>query len=114
MIEYKWYVSNLEVRPLLEGKENVVHTVHWRVRGEETVNNKTYVADMYGALSVELNAEGDFIEFADLTEEDVVAWVKSHQDVESCENSIATQIELQKNPVSISPPLPWNIQNTDV
>jgi hypothetical protein len=51
-------------------------------------------------------SDSNFIPYADLTEADVVAWVKAKEDVTSVENFLAAQIAEQKSPVTIDG-LPW-------
>jgi len=112
MVEYKWYISSLEAKPSFEGKQKVVHTIHWRLMGKETVDDKTYIAEVYGATNVDYEENENFIEYDDLSEENVVEWVKSKLGTETVQNNetfVANNIELQKNPPSISPPLPWTV-----
>lgn len=108
-IEYNWKVEQLEVVPQQEGKENVVVTVHWRVIGEEVVEDKTFYGSVYSSTSLTLNIEGEFTPFENLTEEQVIGWIQgSGVDKTATEESIFKQIEDQKNPPIIKPILPWN------
>ena len=52
-----------------------------------------------GTLSVQYNPEEPFIEYADLTKEDVVGWLETGLDVDSMKQNIDNQIELKKNPI---------------
>lgn len=51
-------------------------------------------------------SDSNFIPYADLTEADVVAWVKAKEDVTSVENFLAAQIAEQKNPTTVAG-VPW-------
>jgi hypothetical protein len=47
------------------------------------------------------------VAFEDLTEEIVLGWVKNAMDTESLEAGLASQIEAQKAPVTVTG-MPWN------
>ena len=106
MIDYTWTISNIEVYPEKEGFNNVVSTVHWRLRGEEGGVS----TEVYGAVSLSLDETAHFIPFEELTEEDVVAWVKAAlgDSLDRFEESIASTLERLKNPPVINPSLPWS------
>lgn len=105
-ITYTWKVSQVEAYPEVEGKSNVVFTVHWRLHGTEG----EFEGSLYGSHTISLKKEGDFIPYEDLTEEIVISWVKEamgEEDVGLYEANIASQIEKARNPTVINPPLPW-------
>ena len=93
-ITYK--INNLE----RQVSDDLVIVAHWRldaVDGEHT-------AGAYG--SVGFTRGDDFIPFDELTEAQVLAWVKSQLEIEQIEASLAGQIDKQKNPVTAHG-LPW-------
>ena len=86
--------------------DGLVTTAHWRVSavdGEHT-------AGAYG--SVGFTRGDDFTPFEELTEEQVLGWVKSQLEVAEIEASLASQIEKQKNPVTAHG-LPWTPEVQD-
>lgn len=109
MNTYTWQFPQLETYPTLQDKTNVVFTVHWRLRGEDELGNS---AEVYGSVGLApYDDEGQFVEFADLTEETVIAWVESalgEEQVTQCKQNLDDQIEVIVNPKSISLPPPWN------
>jgi hypothetical protein len=87
--------------------DGLVTTVHWRANAVED----SYAATSYG--SVGLTAGQSLIPFADLTKEVVIGWVKDklgEEQVTAVEESLAAQIEAQKEPVSASGlPAAWTV-----
>ena len=99
-----WNVSNLD-RTLPDG---VVYTAHWRVTGTDG----DYSGSVYGTITLphkDHNAP-DFIPYDNLTEAQVIGWVKEEMGADTVaahEAAVQAQIDAQKNPVSASG-LPWS------
>ena len=93
-ITYK--IDNLE----RQASDDLVIVAHWRV---DAVDGE-HTAGAYG--SVGFTRGDDFIPFEELTEAQVLTWVKSQLDVEQIEASLAGQIAAQKTPKALSG-LPW-------
>jgi hypothetical protein len=93
-ITYK--IDNLE----RQVSDDLVITAHWRV---DAVDGE-HTAGAYG--SVGFTRGDDFIPFEELTEAQVIDWVKAQLDVEQIESNLANQIEALKEPKSVSG-LPW-------
>jgi hypothetical protein len=86
--------------------DGLVTTAHWRVNavdGEHT-------AGAYG--SVGFTRGDDFIPFEELTEAQVLEWVKSQLEVEQIEAALAQIIAEQKQPSKISG-VPWVAEVSD-
>jgi len=80
-----------------------VTIAHWRV----TAQDGDYTTSSYGTQSFEADPDSpDYVAFADLTEEIVLAWVKDAMDTDEIEANLASQIEAQKAPATLSG-LPW-------
>lgn len=98
-----WNIVQLERSP----EDSLVIKVHWEAVKIENYNDKIYTARTYGALSLERGKE--FIPFEQLTKEIVVDWIKEKMGIEqiiSLEESLAQQIENQKNPPILTG-VPW-------
>jgi hypothetical protein len=96
MTTINWKIDNLE----RQASDDLVIVAHWRV---DAVDGE-HTAGAYG--SVGFTRGDDFIPFEQLTEAQVLAWVKSQLEVEQIEASLAGQINKQKNPVTAHG-LPW-------
>ena len=103
MINYTWNCKTVDVYPVNEGNNNVVHNVHYRVVGE---NSETAVlANFIGTQILDVSDITDFIPFEDLTNDQVANWVKEAigtEHVAKIENNIASQIAELENPTSVT------------
>lgn len=98
----EWKIVSLECYPEHEGQENVVTIAHWTLTEGE--------AHVYGSVGFTLDPEAEFIPYADLTEAQVVEWVKGalgEEQVAAHEAAIAAQLEAIANPPVVKPALPW-------
>ena len=101
MITYNWNCKTVDVHPQEKEQTDVVYNVHWIVTGVDG----DYSATNIGTQIVSLSEGGAFIPFEDLTNEIIVGWTKDAMgadQVQAIEDSIASQIEDQKNPVSVT------------
>lgn len=112
-ITYTWKITGLRVKD--EGNlTNAVVQTYWTKTGvDENGNEGTFS----GATPFTVNPDdesGPFIPFEQLTEEDVLSWIKtvvvgSYE--EHVNSKIKEQIEAKKNPI-IDAKLPWQ-KDTD-
>ena len=115
MITYKWIISSMDcvIQETVEGQElqNVVNMVHWRRAASEGAEGEEnyYYADVYGAMPLTSPDPNDFVLYENLTEAKVEEWLNEMTDPTPAEMDaqLAANIELQKNPVEETLPLPW-------
>jgi len=106
MNTYTWLIDSLDCSPLLEGQNNVVSNVHWRINATDGTHNVT----TYGVQPLIYTAGNPFTEYAGLTLETVIGWI---QTVMGSDQVTAIQTQLDKmidnlvNPSIVSPTLPW-------
>jgi len=98
MISYNWQIVNMD-RKTTDG---FVVTVHYSV----LATDGDYSANTYGTVGYTEDAGKTYIPYNQLTQDEVVAWVKDSLGQETVEASLATQIEALKHPVQESG-LPW-------
>jgi hypothetical protein len=102
-----WQVSSMECRVQEGDLSDVVIVAHWRCSATEVDGDKTYSASVYSTCSVP-GPGTPFTPYADLTQDQVLGWIWANGvDKAATEAAVAQQIALQKNPVVVSPPLPW-------
>jgi len=104
--EHKWGISQLDVAPEIEGRPAVVCTVHWHINA----NEGELLGYAYGATQLEFKEDATFIPFDQLTFQQVVNWVQETlgpEEVDKLFEALHTQIDNQKAPAIINPPLPW-------
>ena len=97
MNQYNWKINALDAKIHENDKNNVIYTVHYSYIAKDQSGD--HQASSIGTISVEYNPDEPFIEYDDLTKEDVVGWLESKLDVDSMKENLDNQIELQKNPV---------------
>jgi len=91
-----WKIDNLD-RQVSDG---LVTTAHWRV---DAVDGE-HTAGAYGSVGF---TRGDsFVPFEQLTETQVINWVKSQLEIEQIETALAQIIAEQKSPSKIAG-VPW-------
>lgn len=102
-MEVTWSIAQLE-RNAADGG---VFTAHWRAVGSETVEDETFSASAYGTVSFtpDPTAEG-FVPYENLTEADVIAWVRAALDPDSISASLQSQIDEKKAPATLTG-MPW-------
>jgi len=103
-----WSIGALDCRVQEDGLSDVVYCVHWRVSKTEVDGDKTYSASVYSTCSVPGPNPASFTPYDQLTQNEVLGWIWANGvDKAATEAAVAQQIYLQKNPVVVSPPLPW-------
>ena len=95
---YSWRITALDAKIHENDLDNVIYTVHYTFIGQDD-SEEPVMASSIGTLGVQYNPEDPFIEYDDLTKEDVVGWLEAGLDVETMKQNIDNQIELKKNPV---------------
>jgi len=99
-----WTVSAMDCKVSEDGLSDVVYCIHWRCSATED----GYSASVYSTCSVPGPNPESFVPYADLTQEQVLGWIWANGvNKDATEAAVQQQIELQKNPVVVSPPLPW-------
>jgi hypothetical protein len=103
----EWTVSAMDCKVSEDNLSDVVFNVHWRCSATEVDGDKTYSASVYSTCSVP-GPGTPFTPYADLTQDQVLGWIWANGvDRAGTEAAVLGQIERQKNPVTITPPLPW-------
>ena len=102
-----WTITTLDCKPNVDGLVDYVVTAHW----DCTATDGTYSGRVYSTTSFEVDPnKPDYVPYADLTEAQVVEWVQASlgaETVAATEENVLQQIENQKNPPIVTPPLPW-------
>lgn len=93
-----WVINQLD----RDVSDHFVTTVHYSVNKED----EGFFASIYGTVSFDKDKNQEPLEYASLTEEQVISWVQEALNKEVVEAALASQINAQKNPVKASG-LPW-------
>ena len=104
----EWTVSAMNCKVSEDNLSDVVFNVHWRCSATEVDGDKTYSASVYSTCSVPGPNPASFVLYDQLTQNEVLGWIWANGvDKDATEAAVQQQIELQKHPVVVSPPLPW-------
>ncbi len=104
---YNWVVSQMDTKPQDGGLADVVSTIHWRRQATAVEGENTYSADTYGSMACATPSDTDFTAYADLTFEQVSAWLEDGLDVAALDAGLDAQIDAIINPPIVALPLPW-------
>ena len=102
---YKWVINALDAKISHDSKDNVINTIHWGYSAVDD-GDTTKTAYSIGTHNVTYDA-GNFTEYDNITEADVIAWLEDGLDVDSMKASLDSQIELQKTPVDTTFHMPF-------
>jgi hypothetical protein len=101
-----WVIEQMDCYPEIDGKSDVVFTVHWRCNATDG----TFDATQYGAVNVTYEAGSPYTPYADLTQDQVLGWIwGSGVDKDATQAALDKSIENQVNPPVVTPPLPWSV-----
>lgn len=100
--EYTVTIEHLKGAPSHDGKTNVITQVEYQIVGVDG----EYSHNIYGNISVDYDAD-NFIEFDDLEEADVIAWVEAHPAYTNNINWLSEFIDNMKVPMDVGLQKPW-------
>ena len=90
-INYTWDCKTVEVKNI-NGNEDTVFNVHWRLTAE---NDKNNMASIYGSQKLDTSDLSSFIAFKDITIEQITNWTKNaigENKVAEIKNNLSDQI----------------------
>jgi hypothetical protein len=96
---YTWKISQMEAKISDGEKKNVIFRIWWELVASDEEIKPTYALAM-DVLEVQYNEGDPFIEYADLTKEDVISWLESGLDVDDIKSKLDQEIYDKKNPVN--------------
>lgn len=101
-----WNISQLDCLPQsAEGADYVV-TAHYQCNGVDG----EYSGSVYSTCSFAVVQGEAFTPYADLTLDQVLGWIWANGvDKDATEAAVEGQIEAQKTPPIVAPPLPWSV-----
>lgn len=105
-IVYTWSVKEINIVPSENNLESVVKVVNWNVKGVDG----DLSAELNGSIVLNKPDPLNFVPFEEITESDVISWVKGtigEEMTKTAEADVAAQIlyKTQQKPAAV--PLPW-------
>lgn len=108
-MKYSWLIDQLDCKPQENEVTDVVAIVHWRLMATDG----TYNAVVGSALTLDAyDGKNAFIEYKDLSEEDVLEWVQSKlgkDEISSLKSHLDGVIKNQQAPQIVTLDLPWSV-----
>ncbi len=108
-INYTWICNNCDVYPSKSGKSNVVHTVHWILRGTDDTNKDSdgnnLTADVYGTQDLDTSDLSSFTNWSSLDAAKVQGWVEAAltaDKVTELKSGLDAQIAEKITPTSVT------------
>jgi hypothetical protein len=105
-ITYSYKITQLEMAPSLDGLSDVVTRARFTYTGIDSGSG--YSGSFQGATPMPAPNSGSFTPLEDLTEAEVIEWVKVTHPTDHMQEQIQKQINLQITPKYEQVPLPWN------
>lgn len=108
MITYNWNCKTVDAYPTYSGETDVVYNVHWivtAVSDQVDPEGNAYQASAIGTQVLNTGDITDFTPFDQLTNDQVVQWVKGamgEENVDNLENSLQSQIDNLITPTSVT------------
>jgi hypothetical protein len=103
-----WTIKQMKCLRQTEGKTNVVTEVHWKCSAVQQQDGEIYSASDFGVCEFVYRG-GNFVEYKDLTPDDVLAWVwSSGVEKSDVEAKVKLKIADLINPPVVSLALPWS------
>jgi len=111
-IIYTWKIVALDCStPDADNDYDIIKTAHWTLSGTDG----TYTGSAYGTAPLDIvletvQGQTEYTNFNDLTEAEIITAVQTalgEEQVTSLESGVASQIQSQIAPTTISPTLPW-------
>lgn len=107
---YTWKVAALDVAKNQAGLSGVVVGVHYTVN----CSDGTESVGAYGSIACD-SADGEnFVSYENLSESQVIEWVKQKVDVPQIEAQLSIALETTKNPPIVKQPLPWIVSEQNI
>lgn len=99
-----WIVEWMQTTPTSANPSEAVLQVGWRCNGQDG----DYSGSVYSTCTLPAADPASFTPYADLTQDQVLGWIWANGvNQAATEAAVAQQIEMQKNPPTIQPKLPW-------
>lgn len=101
-----WSIEQMQCFPSVDGKQNVVYVVNWLLTA--TANDHT--VHIYNTANLEYASGSPYTEYADLTPEQVLGWVKDalgNEQVRAYEVEADELLAKKAAPQLVTNGLPW-------
>ena len=107
-IIYKYEIESLETAPSAYGKKDVITRIRFKLTGSEGTGDDKKESSFSGCCAMPALKDGDkYVEFKDLTEAKITAWVKEYHGQDHPKEVIAKAIDNLKVSMYVAKDAPW-------
>ena len=107
---YNWKINKLDVKKEQDGLTDVVYDIHYSyeaVSSELNANNQPHEASILGVCSIQAPDAENYVQFDQLTKDQVVAWLEESLEVDELNNALDGIISEFVTPSIESKNAPW-------
>jgi hypothetical protein len=104
-ITYTWKISGMKMAPALDGLTDVITNIQFEYKGTDAESG--YSSSFMGAIPIGQPNPDSFTPLADLTEDEVIEWVKSVYDMTHPNEVILKEIQNKITPKDKEAPMSW-------
>ena len=101
---YTWEITQMDIIPNLSGFTNFITKVYWKYIG---INQNDTSSSIVGYVEFNKRGPNPYIEYDNITEEEVVSWLNDYANVDELESLISQKIYNIENPPTVNLPFPW-------
>ena len=111
-VRYTWDCKTVDTYPVFSDaqtpvnrKNDVIHTVHWKLVGKENKDGVEYSNEIVGFTNIDTDDLSNFTEFDSLTNNDIRNWVTGSlgsSKVSQYKEIIKSNITEQQSPVTVT------------
>jgi hypothetical protein len=108
--KFNWSITSMPAYPQEAGQADVVFQVNWRCEAidAEPEMAGSFVEIAIGSVPVTYAAGAPYTPYNQLTQNQVWGWINPEINRPAIEADLQAQIDAQKNPPVVTPPLPWS------
>jgi len=106
VLEYSYKIKALEMAPSLDGLPEVITLVRFVYTGVDT--DTGFSGSFQGSIPMPAPNSGSFTPLSELTEAEVIEWVKVTHPIEHMQEQVIKKINTQIIPKYEPVPLPWD------
>ena len=104
---YRWYINEMDTYLSYSGYSYFVTKVSWRYNA---TNDSGYSANIMGQSTYNVvndTVDHPYVQYSALTENEVINWLDSGEDIITIREQLDNNLIEQMNPPIVSLPLPW-------
>jgi hypothetical protein len=105
---YQWVIESTDRYFTYETQNNVIFNVYWRCFANDNLSPVPNIASISGVCSLPYVSTNNFINYADLTQEQILEWLWNFGvNQTEIQSQLDSMLVTKLNPTIIKQELPW-------